>query len=340
MTEVMKNIIKLAIDKPLSEENAMTAFSEIMSGNALEGQIAGFLIALRSRGETVIEIKAAAKTMLNECRRVNAPASSLDIVGTGGDGKGTLNISTTTALVVASCGVHVAKHGNKNISSKSGAADVLEELGINTAVEPNVVEKCILKAKIGFMMAPVHHPAVKNVMPTRQMLGIRTIFNILGPLTNPAQVKYHLIGAYSKTLLKPMAQTLQQLGSKSAWLVHGKDGIDEISISGPTNITSLNNNKIESFEINPTDAGLPTHDLHKILGGSPAQNAFELRSLIAGKISPYRDAVLLNSSAALLVAGKAKNLRQGVDIAAQAIESGATKNTLELLSKLTNENLQ
>ena len=190
------------------------------------------------------------------------------------------------------------------------------------------------------MMAPVHHPAVKNVMPTRQMLGVRTIFNILGPLTNPAKVKYHLIGAYSKELLKPMAQTLQQLGSKRAWLVHGKDGIDEISISGPTNVTSIINNKIENFEISPSDAGLSDHSLSEILGGSPAQNAIELKSLIEGKISPYRDAVLLNSSAALLIAGKTKTLRQGVDIAAQALESGAARNTLELLSKLTNENKQ
>ena len=256
MTDIMKNVLQLAIEKPLSEKNAMDAFTEIMSGNALEGQIAAFLIALKLRGETVTEIKAAAKIMLNKCRKVNAPEKSMDIVGTGGDGKGTLNISTATALVVASSGITIAKHGNKNISSLSGAADVLEELRIRTNIDPTMVEKCIAEANIGFMMAPIHHPAVKNVMPTRQMLGVRTIFNILGPLTNPAEVKYHLIGAYDVNLLKPMANVLKQLGSRRAWLVHGHDGIDEISISGPTTVIQLKNNLIDRFEINPSDAGL------------------------------------------------------------------------------------
>ena len=339
MTEIMKNIIKLAIEKPLSERDAMHAFTEIMSGRALEGQIAGLLIALKSRGETVTEIKAAAKIMTQKCLKVKAPPNAMDIVGTGGDGKGTLNISTATALVVASCGVTVAKHGNKNISSQSGAADVLEELGVKTIVEPAIVEKCICEANIGFMMAPVHHPAVKHVMPTRQMLGVRTIFNILGPLTNPAEVKHHLIGAYDVKLLKPMAQTLQKLGSKRAWLVHGEDGIDEISISGSTKIVQLENNKIETFEITPTDAGLPTHPLSSIIGGSPSENAIELRSLINGENSPYRDAVLLNSAAALIISGKVETLKHGVEIAARAIDSKATQQTLDLLSQTTIEQL-
>ena len=333
----MKKIIHSAIDGPLSEKDAMSAFNEIMSGNALEGQIGGFLIALKSRGETVTEIKAAAKIMLNKCRKIRSPQNAIDIVGTGGDGKGTLNISTATALVVASSGVTVAKHGNKNISSKSGAADVLECLGVKTMVEPHIVELSLKKANIGFMMAPVHHPAVKNVMPTRQMLGVRTIFNILGPLTNPAEVKYHLIGAYGLNLLRPMAETLKQLGSRRAWLAHGHDGIDEISISGSTTIFELNNGKIHSFEIKPSDAGLKTHSLSAILGGPPAENAQHLKDLLDGKHSAYRDAVLLNSAAAMLVAGHTKNLKDGVSIAACAIDDGATRRTLELLSKASKE---
>ena len=335
----MKDIIKQAITAPLSEQIAMDAFTEIMTGKALEGQIAGFLIALKSRGETVTEIKAAAKTMLNNCNKISAPENAIDIVGTGGDGKGTLNISTAAALVVASSGVTVAKHGNKNISSQSGSADVLEKLGIKTLIKPSVVEKCISKANIGFMMAPVHHPAVRHVMPTRQMLGVRTIFNILGPLTNPAEVNYHLIGAYDQNLLNPMASVLKELGSKRAWLVHGQDGIDEISISGPTTIVQLDKNKIDSFEISPNDAGLPEHPLSSILGGTPEKNASELLSLINGKLGPYRDAVLFNSAAALVVAKKAPNLKKGVSIAANSIDSGATKSTFKLLSKLTLEKI-
>ena len=337
MTEIMKRIIQHAVDGPLSEEDATCAFNEMMSGNVLEGQIAAFLMALKCRGEAVDEIKAAAQVMLNKCRKVLAPKTAIDIVGTGGDGKGTLNISTATALVVASCGVTVAKHGNKNISSQSGAADVLEHLGVKTMVEPHIVERSIKKANIGFMMAPIHHPAVKNVMPIRQMLGIRTIFNILGPLTNPANVKYHLIGAYDINLLTPMVTTLKQLGSKRAWLVHGHDGIDEISISSPTTIFELNDGMINSFEIKPSDAGLRTHALSSILGGSPAENARHLTALLNGEISAYRDAVLLNSAAALLIAGLTKNLKEGVAIATHAIDSGTAKNTLELLSESTKE---
>ncbi len=338
MTDIMKNILQLAIEGPLSEKNATIAFSEIMSGNASESQIASFLVALKCRGENVTEIKAAAQVMLNKCEKVVAPKNCIDIVGTGGDGKGTLNISTAAALVVASSGIPVAKHGNKNISSKSGAADVLEEMGVNTGINPNIVETCIAEANIGFMMAPIHHPAVKNVMPARKMLGVRTIFNILGPLTNPANVKYHLIGAYDKNLLEPMAFTLQQLGSKQAWLVHGQDGIDEISISGPTNVVQLKNSKIDMFEVCPQDAGLMPHPLSSIQGGSPKENANELQSLLNGKLSPYRDTVLLNAAAAILIAGKAKNLKEGVQIATQAIDTGATKKTLHLLSSLTTKN--
>ena len=338
MTFTLKDIIQKAVKGPLSELDAMAAFEEIMNGKASEGQVAGLLMILKLRGESVTEIKAATKIMLKKCRKVSTPKNSIDIVGTGGDGMNTLNISTATSIVVAATSVPVAKHGNRNISSQSGAADVLEKLGINTFVEPSLVEKCISEVNIGFMMAPIHHPAVKNVMPIRKMLGVRTIFNILGPLTNPAQVKYHLIGAYDVSLLQPMAQTLQQLGSKRAWFVHGDDGIDEISISGPTKIISLQEGELSEFEIEPGDAGLSAHPLSKIKGGSPSKNARHILSLFDGEKSPYRDAVLLNSSAALIISGKAKNLKSGVEIAAEAIDNGSAKRTLNSLAKLTSGN--
>lgn len=337
MNKIMKNAIELATKGPLPVEIATEAFSEIMNGNASESQIGGFLIALKTRGETVEEIATAAQVMLSQCRKVNAPIGAMDIVGTGGDGKGTFNISTATAIVVASTGITVAKHGNKNISSKSGAADVLQQLGVGIMTEPTVVELCIEKANIGFMMAPIHHPAVKYVMPARQMLGTRTIFNILGPLTNPAGVKYQLTGAYNKGLLVPMAETLRLLGSKKAWMVHGKDGTDEISISGSSYIVELKNNKINSFEISPTDAGLSTHTFESIRGGTPSQNADAIKALISGKISPFRDSVLLNAAAAMIIAEKTTTLKEGVRLAATAIDSGASAETLRVLSKITSE---
>ncbi len=335
MSEIMKSIVAEAVLGPLSSDRAIQAFNEIMSGKALESQIAGFLIALKMRGETVEEISAAAKVMLDKCNSVNAPKGTLDIVGTGGDGKGTLNISTATALVVASCNIYVAKHGNKNISSQSGSADVLKELEVNLEVTPQVVERCIEKAHIGFLFAPAHHPAVKHVMPTRQALATRTIFNILGPLTNPAKIKNHLVGAYSKDLLVPMARVLKELGSQNAWLVFGEDGTDEISITGKTHVVELKKGKISSFEINPEDAGLSSCSIQSILGGSPKENALALKQLIAGQKSPYRDAVLLNAGAALIVSGKVQSLADGVQIAGNAIDSGATHATLKTLVKET-----
>ncbi len=335
MSEFMKDIIGQSIAGPLSRDMAMRAFNEIMSGNASQSQVAGFLIALKMRGETVNEIASAAKVMLSKCTHVKAPDKAIDIVGTGGDGKGTLNISTATALVVASSGVVVAKHGNRNISSKSGAADVLEQLNVNLTVTCPVVERCLRKANIGFMLAPTHHPAVRHVMSARKDLGTRTIFNILGPLTNPASTKYHLIGTYSKDLLSPMTKVLKELGSKRAWLVHGADGTDEISISGTTHVLELKNGQLSNFKITPKDAGLTTHPIEAISGGSPKENAKALRELIAGKRSPYRDTVLLNAAAALIIANKVENLIDGVQIAANSIDSGATEKTLNILSKET-----
>jgi anthranilate phosphoribosyltransferase len=277
--------------------------------------------------------------MRSRCIPVDAPSGSIDIVGTGGDGVGTLNISTAAAFAVAGAGVTVAKHGNRNLSSKSGAADALTALGINVMVEADVVEAEIKNAGIGFMMAPMHHPATKHVMPIRQELGCKTIFNILGPLTNPAGVKRQLSGAFAPDLLFPMAETLDTLGCEKAWLVHGSDGTDELTIVGVSTVVELFDGKISSFEVHPEDAGLPTHKLSEILGGSPAENASELQALLEGKKSAYRDAVLLNSSAALLIAGKCDSLKEGVEYAAHSIDSGRAKESLELVKKVSNGEL-
>jgi len=276
MKDALKDLIVTAAERALTRAEAEIAFGAIMEGNATPSQIGGFLMALRTRGETVDEYAAAAAVMRAKCLPVRAPAGAMDIVGTGGDGKGTLNISTATAFVVAGCGVIVAKHGNRNLSSKSGAADALGAMGINVMVGPEVVERAIAEVGIGFMMAPMHHPATRHVMPSRQELGTRTIFNILGPLTNPAGVKRQLTGAYSRDVIHPMAETLRALGSEKAWLVHGSDGTDEISIAGISWIAALEDGTVEDREIHPEDAGLPVHPFEDILGGTPAQNALAL----------------------------------------------------------------
>ena len=256
MSDRLRPLIGRAADGPLTREQAEGAFAAIMEGDATPAQIGGFLMALRTRGETVAEYAAAAAVMRAKCLRVRAPEGAIDIVGTGGDGKGTLNISTAAALVVAGAGVPVAKHGNRNLSSKSGAADALTELGVNVMVGPEVVERALAEAGIGFMMAPMHHPATRHVMPARQELGTRTIFNILGPLTNPASVRRQLTGAYTRSVIRPMAETLGQLGSDRAWLVHGADGTDEVSIAGETFVAELNDGQVHEFSVHPEDAGL------------------------------------------------------------------------------------
>ena len=259
----------------------------------------------------------------------------MDIVGTGGDGKGTLNISTATAFVVAGAGVPVAKHGNRNLSSKSGAADALTEMGLNVMVGPEVVERCLAEAGIGFMMAPMHHPAMRHVGPVRAELGTRTIFNILGPLTNPAGVKRQLTGTFSGHLIRPMAETLLALGSESAWLVHGSDGTDEISIAGPTAVAALEEGQIREFTVHPEDAGLPVHPFEAILGGTPVENAAAFRALLDGAKGAYRDAVLLNSAAALLVAGKVTSLKDGVTLARTSIDSGEARRRIDTLRRIS-----
>ncbi len=335
MSDRLKALIAKAVEGPLSREQAEAAFTAIMEGDATPSQTGGFLMVLRTRGETVTEYAAAAAVMRAKCLRVHAPEGAIDIVGTGGDGKGTLNISTAAAFVVAGAGVPVAKHGNRNLSSKSGSADALGELGIQVMLGSEVVERALSEIGIGFMMAPMHHPAMRHVMPTRIELGTRTIFNILGPLTNPAAVRRQLTGAYSRAVIRPMAETLRALGSDRAWLVHGGDGTDEISISGPTYVAELRDGKVSEFEITPEDAGLPTHSFDAIRGGAPAENAAALRDLLNGAPSAYRDAVLLNAAAALVVAERAADLPEGVDLARASIDSGAAREKVERLATLT-----
>ena len=335
MNEHIKPLIAAAANGPLRHEEAVLAFEILFEGSATLAQIGGLLMAMRTRGESVTEYAAAASVMRAKCVKVKAPDNAMDIVGTGGDGMGTLNISTATAFVVAGAGVTVAKHGNKNLSSKSGAADALSASGVNVMVGKEVVEKALVQAGIGFMMAPMHHPAIKHVMPARQELGTKTIFNILGPLTNPAGVKYQLTGAFSKELLEPMANTLKSLGSKKAWLVHGSDGTDEITITGPTAVVKLEDDMVSTSEIHPEDAGLQVHPLEEILGDTPDKNSKAFVDLLDGKKGAYRDSVLLNSAAALVVSEKSSDLITGVEIAKEAIDSGKAKSALTTLTKIT-----
>jgi anthranilate phosphoribosyltransferase len=335
MSDAMKPLIFAASEGPLSRAQAEAAFKELFEGRATPAQIAGLLMAMRARGEAVAEYAAAAAVMRAKCTPVKAPEGAMDIVGTGGDGMGTLNISTATAFVVAGAGVPVAKHGNRNLSSKSGAADALGQMGVDVMVGADVVERALAEAGIGFMMAPMHHPAMKHVMPVRQELGCKTIFNILGPLTNPAGAKRQLTGAFAPDLIFPMAETLQTLGSEKAWLVHGSDGTDEVTITGTTAVAALEGDKIHAREIHPEDAGLPVHPLAAIMGGTPEENGIAFRALLEGEKSAYRDAVLLNAASALVVADKADTLPQGVEMAAESIDSGEALKRIQILAKVT-----
>lgn len=337
MSDALKPLINAAAEGPLTRSEAEKAFEILFEGDATPSQIGGFLMALRTRGETVDEYAAAAAVMRAKCVKVRAPQGAMDIVGTGGDGKHTLNISTATAFVVAGAGVPVAKHGNRNLSSRSGTADVQSELGIDVMVGADVVERGLAEAGIGFMMAPMHHPAIKHVMPARTELGTRTIFNILGPLTNPAGVTRQLTGAFSRDLIVPMANTLQTLGSEKAWLVHGSDGTDELTITGVSWVAAVADGAVSTFEVNPEDAGLPVHAFADIVGGTPAENADALRALLGGTKGAYRDAVLLNAAAALVVAGRTEKLPDGVEIAKDSIDSGKARQAVETLARISQE---
>ena len=329
-------IAKVATGASLSREEAAAAFDRMMSGEATPSQMGALLMGLRVRGETVDEITGAVTTMRAKMLGVKAPADAIDVVGTGGDASGSYNISTCAAFVVAGAGVPVAKHGNRALSSKSGAADVLQALGVKIDIDADQVGACIRDAGIGFMFAPAHHPAMKNVGPTRVELGTRTIFNLLGPLSNPASVKRQMIGTFSRQWVEPMAQVLKNLGSESIWVVHGSDGLDEITTAGPTSVAELKNGQIRTFEISPEDAGLPRAKPDALRGGDADRNAKALLDVLKGKQGPFRDVTLLNAAAALVVAGKAKDLKEGAQLAAKSIDSGEAEGRLDRLIAVSN----
>ena len=331
MQENLKDLLSRATQGPISFNGAEIVFEAIMDGKLSDVELSSFLTSLKVRGESIDELTAAASVMRKKSLKVLNCENSVDIVGTGGDGKNTLNISTASSLTVASTGMKVCKHGNRKISSLAGASDTLEILGIDTKMEPKVAQNFLEKFNFCFMLAPIYHPAMKNVMPVRQELGFRTVFNILGPLTNPASVKYQLIGVYEKSLAIKMVEVLRNLKTKRAWVVHGSDGTDEISITGETFVVELDDGKINEFKLNPKDAGLKPCNFSEILGGSPKFNAQKIENLVNGEKSGFFHSVAFNSAAALTISEQAKNLQDGVRIAADSLLSGKTKELIKNL---------
>ncbi|MFA4995461.1 MAG: anthranilate phosphoribosyltransferase [Bdellovibrionales bacterium] len=328
---------KLRDKENLSVDETREVFDSIFSGDVSEEPLAAFLLALHRKGETSDEILGATLSMRSKALTITAPPDTMDVVGTGGDSKGTFNISTAAALVVAACGVPVAKHGNRAATSKSGSSDVLAALGINLEPPIEILEQCLEEAHLCFLFAPRHHPAMRFVAPVRKKLGVRTIFNLLGPLTNPANVKRHLIGVFAPEWLVPMAEVLHSLGSRSAWLTHGQDGMDEITTVTKSNVASLHGDKIGQFTVSPEDAGMTLANPSELEGGNAAMNAEAIKGLLAGEKSAYRDIVTLNAAAALVVAEKAADLRQGSEIASEHIDNGAAQDVLQKLVELTNK---
>ena len=329
-------IAKVATGASLTRAEAMTAFDAMLSGEVTPAQMGGFLMALRTRGETVAEITGAVEAMRAKMLRVKAPKGAIDVVGTGGDNSGSYNVSTLAAIIVAACGAPVAKHGNRAASSKSGAADTLSALGVKLGIAPEAVERCIHEAGIGFMMAPTHHAAMRHVGPTRVELGTRTIFNLLGPLSNPAGVRRQLIGVFSAAWLEPMAEVLRNLGAERVWITHGADGLDEMSTASATSIVELNGGAIRSFEITPEQFGLKRAQASDLKGGDAAHNAAALTGVLEGAKNPYRDIAVLNAAGALVLVGKAGDLGEGLGLAAKALDSGAARATLAKLVEVSN----
>ena len=329
-------LAKVATGARLSADEARAAFDDMLSGEVTPSQMGAFLMALRVRGETVEEITGAVTAMRAKMLRVNAPEGAIDIVGTGGDGHGSYNVSTVSALIVAGCGVPVAKHGNRAASSRSGASDVLTALGVKIGIPADAVAACVREAHVGFMMAQTHHAAMRHVGATRVELGTRTIFNILGPLSNPAGVKRQLLGVFSREWLVSMAETLRTLGSERVWLVHGSAGLDEMTTTGVTHVVELKDGNIHAFDITPEDAGLKRATLADLKGGDPSHNAAALTAVLDGAHGPYRDIAILNSAAALIVAGKADNLKEGAVLAAQSIDEGRARAALARLVAVSN----
>ena len=337
MDKNLKSILEESLTKSLSTEKSELLFTKIMDGAFSNIQISAILASLSTRGETIMEIIGATKAMRKHSKKIVGGEDVIDIVGTGGDNKGTLNISTASAIVVSGSGIRVAKHGNRNISSLSGAANILESLGVNVTMEPNDAQACLDDIGICFMMAPIFHPAMKTVMPVRNELGIRTVFNILGPMTNPAGVKKQLTGAFSTELLEPMAQTLLALNTETAWLVHGHDCTDEISITNLTDIVEVKKGSINRFTLDPRDYGFKLHPFTELIGSNPAYNATQLESLLKGKPGGYRDSVILNSAAAIYIAGAAQDLHEGILLATKSIDEGKALRKLNELRQFTCE---
>ena len=335
----LKPLIKIVSDGcSLTEEQSKEAFDIIMTGNATPSQIGGFLMAMRVRGETTEEITGAALSMREKVVKITAPLGAIDTVGTGGDASGTFNISTASSFIVSAAGVPVAKHGNKALSSKTGAADVLSQLGVNLDCDISVVQKAMDEIGICFLMAPRHHMAMRHVAASRSELGTRTIFNILGPLANPALVTKQLVGVFADSWVEPMARVLKSLGSERAWVVHGSDGLDEITTTGITKVAALDKGDITTFTIHPDDAAIELAQPKDLKGGLPKQNAEALLNLLKGEKGAYRDIVVFNSAAALIISGKVSTLKEGARLAADMIDNGQAKQKLDQLVSITAQN--
>jgi anthranilate phosphoribosyltransferase len=335
--QTLKTLIqKVSTGATLSQDEIRSALEIMTDGHATQAQMGAFLMGLRVRGETVDEIAGAARMMRSRMNRVEAPADAVDIVGTGGDGHGTYNVSTCASLVAAGAGLRVAKHGNRSVSSISGASDVLSALGVKLDVSPHRISEAINEAGVGFMWAPMHHPAMKHWAPVRAELGIRTLFNLLGPISNPAGVRRQVVGVFSWQWVEPIAHVLASLGADHVWVVHGHDGLDELTTTGATDVAELKDGKVRVFEVTPAEAGLATATLSDLKGGDAQRNAAAIRAVLAGEHGPFRDIVLLNAGAALIVGGKAADLKEAVAIAARAIDSGAARRALERLVAVTN----
>ena len=336
MSSFKRLIAKVAIGETLSIREARAAFDVMMSGDATPAQMGGFLMGLRVRGETVEEITGGAMAMRDRALAIDAPDGAIDTCGTGGDAKGTLNISTATSIVAAGCGVPVAKHGNRAQSSKSGAADVLAALGVNIEADPALVRTALWEANICFLMAPLYHGAMRHVAGTRVELGTRTIFNFLGPLSNPAGAKRQLLGVFTREWIEPIAHVLANLGSERVWVVHGSDGIDELTTTGSSYVAELDDGAVTTFEVSPADAGIELSRLEDLKGGEAEANALATSALLDGQEGPFRNIVMFNCAAAMIVAGKAKDLKEGAALAADSIDSGRARAALDRLVGITN----
>ena len=337
MSNALKSILERAASgTPLSSTEMREAMGILLSGKASDIEIAGFLMALRVRGASVQEITAGVEAMRSVALTVEAPDNAIDTCGTGGDGADTFNISTAVAFIVAGAGIPVAKHGANASSSRSGSAEVLRELGVKLEIPPALITRCITEAGVGFMFAAVHHQAVKNVMVARRGLGVRTLFNILGPLSNPASAKQQLMGVFSKELLVPAAQVMQQLGVNAAWVVHGSDGLDELTTTGPSYVAELRDGEIREFTITPESAGLDLARAEQLGGGEPPENAAAIIRLLDSEAGAFRNIAVLNAAAALVVAKKATDIREGARLAERAIDSGKAKLALKNLIRLSN----